>query len=78
MRRVCELRGGKASCQVRDRVMRRGGGKESEGGEGAGCSIVGVTNCRGLEPAITRLWGKGVSITLARMDQFNYNLGLDL
>ena len=34
MRRVCELRGGKASCQVRDRVMRRGGGKESEGGGG--------------------------------------------
>ena len=24
------------------------------------------------------MWGKGVSITLARMDQFIYNLGLDL
>ena len=34
--------------------------------------------CRGLEPAIFRLWGKGVSITLARMDQFIYNLGLVL
>ena len=34
--------------------------------------------CRGLEPAIFRLRGKGVSITLARMDQFTFNLGVIL
>ena len=34
--------------------------------------------CRGLEPVIFRLRGKGIFITLARMDQFMYNLGLDL
>ena len=34
--------------------------------------------CRGLEPVIFRLRGKGIFITLARMDQFIYNLGLDL
>ena len=73
MSRVSELHGGKASSQIRDRVAGRGRG----GGRGAVCSC-GVTNCRGLEPVITRLWGKGVSITLARMDQFIYNLGLDL
>ena len=37
-----------------------------------------IYKCRGLEPAIFRLRGKGVSITLARMDQFIYNLGLVL
>ena len=45
------------------------------------CVLAGspIDNCRlSIEPAITRLWGKGVSITLARMDQFIYNLGLDL
>ena len=37
-----------------------------------------IQSCRGLEPANSRLWGKGVSITQARMDQFIYNLGLEL
>ena len=37
-----------------------------------------IYKCRGLEPAIFRLRGKGVSITLARMDQFIYNLGVVL
>ena len=36
------------------------------------CSIVAVINCRGLEPVISGLWGKGVTLTLARMDQFMY------
>ena len=42
------------------------------------CSVDGVTNCRGLEPGIFRLRGKGVSITLARMDPSSYNLGVVL
>ena len=25
------------------------------------CSGIGVTNCRGFDPAISRLWGKGES-----------------
>ena len=43
---------------------------EVEGiGRGGVCSVAGVTNCRGLEPAISRLWGKkGVYTTLVRMD----------
>ena len=41
-------------------------------------ALQGVTKCRGLEPAICRLWGKGVSITLASMEQFLYNLGMVL
>ena len=40
--------------------------------------IVQYLSCKGLEPAIFRLRGKGVTITLARMDQFMYNLGLVL
>ena len=32
--------------------------------------------CRGLEPAISRLRGKGVSTRLVRMDQFIHNLEL--
>ena len=63
MSRVSELHGGKASSQIRDRVAGRGRG----GGRGAVCSC-GVTNCKGLEPAISWLWGKVVSITLAKME----------
>ena len=37
-----------------------------------------IYKCRGLEPAIFRLRGKGVSIMLARMDQFIGNLGMVL
>ena len=40
--------------------------------------LQGSPICRGLEPAIFRLRGKGVSITLARMNQFIYNLGVVL
>ena len=53
---------------------RRGGGKL----KGLCGQLTGSPICRGLKPAIFRLRGKGVSITLARMDQFIYNLGVDL
>ena len=89
-KKVCELQGVKASSQIRDKSGRGRGGSGSsydiirlvtmrgrEEGEGLRVPC-GVTSCRGLEPAITRLWGKGVSITLARMDQLTYNLDLDL
>ena len=69
MSRVWELREVKASSQICDSVAGRGRG----GGRGAACSYhVGVTNCRRLEPAISRLWGKCVSTRLVRMDQFIY------
>ena len=53
---------------------RRGGGKL----KGLCGQLTGSPICRGLKPAIFRLRGKGVSITLARMDQFIYNLGVVL
>ena len=56
--------------QIRDRAIR-------DWGRGV-YSVDGVIKCRGLEPAIYRLWGKGVSARLVRMDQFINNLGLDL
>ena len=40
--------------------------------------MFGVTTCRVLEPAIFRLWGKGVSTRPVRMDQFTHNLRLVL
>ena len=55
--------------------------EEEEEEEGGLCVLAGspIDNCRfGIDPEITRMWGKGVSITLARKDQFIYNLGLDL
>ena len=44
MSRVCELQGMKASCLIRDRVRRIGGGRKEERGGGAAWSIDGVTN----------------------------------
>ena len=40
--------------------------------------LLNRTYCRGLEPAISRLWGKGISITLARMGRSAFNLGVVL
>ena len=37
-----------------------------------------VTSCRGFKPAISRLWEKGVSTRLVRMDLFIHNLELVL
>ena len=37
-----------------------------------------INKTKRCEPAISRLWAKGESITLARMDQFKSNLGLVL
>ena len=71
---VAGLRTEETFGQIRDRATDRGGG----GGERGVCSGVGVTNCRGFEPEIFRLRGKGVSTKLVRMDQFIHNLGLVL
>ena len=49
-------------------------GRYSRGEREGGGLCGGSPICRGLEPANSILW----SITLARMNQFLYNLGLDL
>ena len=60
-------------------VMREGGRGKVGGKRKRLCGqLTGSPICRGLKPATFKLWGKGVSITLARMDQFIYNLGLAL
>ena len=63
----------KAFCQIHDIAT-----GEVEGERERRCvfSCQGSQNSRELEPAIFRLWGKGVSITLARLDQFSHNLGV--
>ena len=62
----------KAFSQIRDIAT----GKVEGKGRGGVCSVVGVT--RGLEPAISRLWGKGVSTRLVRIDPSINNLGMVL
>ena len=41
-------------------------------------NVIKICVYRELEPATSRLWGKGVSTRLVRMDQFMHNLGLVL